>query len=121
MPDSLRLLDGHLGIQGVLDARDMPRMPEARPLPSTALREAGLEELFGTPTTNKFLEQALCPSVGDGSILQPAEFSAALKDALESLKNSTRPEVRSLLSGEIAPLLENETLMQVYTGLLVGG
>ena len=121
MPDPLRLLDGNLGIQGVLDAQDMPRMPEARPLPSTALREAGLEELFGATTTNKFLEHALCPSVGDGTVLQPAEFSACLKASLEALKDNRQPEVRSFDSGELAPLLENETLLQAYSGLLVGG
>ncbi|MBE6442748.1 MAG: type III secretion protein [Desulfovibrio sp.] len=121
MANSIRLLDSNLGIQGVLDAQDMPRMPEARPLPSTALREAGLEELFGAATTDKFLEQALCPSVGDGSILQPAEFSAALRESLAALKDNRRPEVRSFVSAELAPLLENEALLQAYSGLLVGG
>ncbi|MBO4300231.1 MAG: type III secretion protein [Desulfovibrio sp.] len=121
MPDPLRLLDGHLGIQGVLDSQDLPRMPEAHPLPSTALREAGLEELFGATNTDKFLEQALCPSVGDGSILQPAEFSAALKESLSALKDNRKPEIRSFVSAELAPLLENEALLQAYSGLLVGG
>lgn len=121
MANSIRLLDSNLGIQGVLDAQDMPRMPEARPLPSTALREAGLEELFGAATTDKLLEQALCPSVGDGSILQPAEFSAALRESLAALKDNRRPEVRSFVSAELAPLLENEALLQAYSGLLMGG
>ncbi|MCR4666081.1 MAG: type III secretion protein [Desulfovibrio sp.] len=121
MPDQLRLLDGNLGIQSVLNAQDMPRMPEARPLPSTALREAGLEELFGTLTTEKFLEQTLCPSVGDGTVLQPAEFSACLKESLAALKDSRQPEVRSFVSAELAPLIENEALLQAYAGLLIGG
>ncbi|MCR5563086.1 MAG: type III secretion protein [Desulfovibrio sp.] len=121
MPDPLRLLDGNLGIQGVLDAQDMPRMPEARPLPSTALREAGLEELFGAATTEKFLEQVLCPSVGDGTVLQPAEFSACLRGSLGALKDNRLPEVRSFVSGELAPLIENESLLQAYAGLLIGG
>lgn len=121
MPTNIGLLDAHLGIQGVLDAQDLPSMPEARPLPSTALREAGLDTLFGARTTEKFLEQALCPSVGDGSILQPAEFSASLKASLEDLKDNRQPEVRSFVSAELAPLLENEALLQAYSGLLVGG
>lgn len=121
MSDPIRLLDGSLGIQGVLDAGDAPKMPEARPLPSTALREAGLEELFGAATTDRFLEQSLCPSVGDGSILQPAAFSDALRESLEALKDNRQPEVRSFVSAELAPLLENEALLQAYSGLLLGG
>lgn len=58
MPDPLRLLDGHVGIENVLSSLETPNMPEARPLPSTALREAGLEELFGATNTEKMLEQA---------------------------------------------------------------
>ncbi|MBQ9407250.1 MAG: type III secretion protein [Desulfovibrio sp.] len=121
MSAPLHLLDGNVGIQGVLPQPDLPRIPDPRPLPSTALREAGLEELFGTTNTTKFMEQALCPSVGDGAILQPAEFSAALKESLAALKDNRQPEVRSFVSAELAPLLENEALLQAYSGLLVGG
>lgn len=121
MADLVRLLDANLGIQNVLDPQDYPHMPEARPLPSTALREAGLETLYGAQTTDRLLEQALCPQVGDGSILQPAEFNSCLSDALEALKNNRQSEVRSFVSGELAPLLENAALLQAYSGLLVGG
>ncbi|MCR5814063.1 MAG: type III secretion protein [Desulfovibrio sp.] len=121
MPDPLHLLDGHVGIENILIPQDTPRMPEARPLPATALREAGLEELFGTVNSDKLLEQALCPSVGDGSVLQPQEFSHCLKSSLEALKDSQQIAVRSFVSAELAPLLENETLLQAYSGLLVGG
>ena len=96
-------------------------MPEARPLPSTALREAGLEELFGAANTDKVLEQALCPPVGDGTILQPAVFSSCLASCLEVLKDNRQAEVRSFVSAELAPLLENDALLQAYSGLLVGG
>ncbi len=121
MPDPLRLLDGNLGIQSVLHSQEMPRMPEARPLPSTALHEAGLEELFSATTTDKFLEHALCPPVGDGTVLQPAEFSSCLRESLTVLKENRQPEVRSFVSGELSPLLENEALLQAYSGLLIGG
>ncbi|MBQ7617962.1 MAG: type III secretion protein [Desulfovibrio sp.] len=121
MPDHLRILDSGYGIQGVLEMRDLPNIPEARPLPTTALREAGLEELFGAANTDKYLEQVLCPSVGDGTILQPAEFSNCLRGSLEALKDNDQSAVRSFVSAELAPLLENEGLLQAYAGLLVGG
>ena len=121
MPDISRLLDSKVGIENVLLTREMASMPEARPLPSTSLREAGLEELFGATNTDKLLEQALCPSVGDGTILQPSEFSSCLKSSLEVLQNHRQAEVRSFVSAELIPLLENEALLQAYSGLLVGG
>ncbi|MBQ9536456.1 MAG: type III secretion protein [Desulfovibrionaceae bacterium] len=121
MADPIRLLDANLGISGILDAQENAHIPQARPLPSTALREAGLEELFGAKTSDKYLEEALCPDVGDGTILEPATFSAAIKSSLETLKDQTHADIRSFISGELAPLTENDTLLQAYSGLLVGG
>ena len=43
---SLNLLDPNLGIQNVMDSGSGARMPDARPLASTVLREAGLDELY---------------------------------------------------------------------------
>lgn len=121
MNESIRLLDSNLGISTVMQAETPRSMPEAKPLPATALRELGLEELYGAKTTDKLLEQALCPSIGDGTVLQPAVFSNHLKESLESLKDNRNPAVRSFVSGELAPLLENESLLGAYEGLLVGG
>ncbi|MBQ7457147.1 MAG: type III secretion protein [Desulfovibrio sp.] len=117
----IHLLDPNLGISSVQDAQEMPHMPEAQLLPSTNLREAGLEELYSAKTTDKMLEQALCPSVGDGTILQPAVFSTALRESLDVLKNVNHTDVKSFVSGELSPLIENESLLQAYSGLLIGG
>lgn len=85
---SLNLLDPNLGIQNVMDSGSGARMPDARPLASTVLREAGLDELYQQGAAEKQLDAALCPPVGDGSILQPEIFQAELRGGLEALKDS---------------------------------
>ena len=57
------------------------RHPEARPLASNVLREAGLEELYSPCNAHHLVEQALCPDAGDGDILRPEVFSGNLADA----------------------------------------
>ena len=118
---SLNLLDPNLGIQNVMDSGSGARMPDARPLASTVLREAGLDELYQQGAAEKQLVAALCPPVGDGSILQPEIFQAELRGGLEALKDSRDPAVRAFVRDELAPLLENTELLKAYTGLMVGG
>ena len=57
---SLNLLDPNLGIQNVMDSGSGARMPDARPLASTVLREAGLDELYQQGAAEKQLDAALC-------------------------------------------------------------
>lgn len=118
---SLNLLDPNLGIQNVMDAGNGGHMPDARPLASSVLREAGLDELYNRGAAEKLLESALCPPVGDGSILQPEIFQAELRNSLNALKDSRAPAVRAFVRDELAPLLENTELLKAYTGLMVGG
>ncbi len=82
---SLNLLDPDLGIQNVMDSGSGVHMPDARPLASTVLREAGLDELYNRGAAEKQLDAALCPPVGDGSILQPENFQAELRGCLDAL------------------------------------
>lgn len=59
--------------------------------------------------------------MGDGSILQPEIFHAHLQGALDALKESRNPAVRTLVRDELGPLLENTELLRAYTGLMLGG
>ena len=100
---SLNLLDPNLGIQNVMDSGSGARMPDARPLASTVLREAGLDELYQQGAAEKQLDAALCPPVGDGSILQPEIFQAELRGGLEALKDSRDPAGAGPLCGMNSP------------------
>lgn len=43
---SINLLDPGLGIQNIMDPGTAGHLPDARPLASSAMREAGLDELY---------------------------------------------------------------------------
>ena len=93
---SINLLDPSLGIQTIMESPAATRggIPEARPLASNVLREAGLEELYSPSNAHHLVEQALCPD---------------------------DPAVRALVDGELAPLLQNKELLNAYMGLMIGG
>ena len=116
---SINLLDPSLGIQTIMESPAATRggIPEARPLASNVLREAGLEELYSPSNAHHLVELALCPDAGDG----PEVFSGNLAGCLEALKDSDDPAVRALADGELAPLLQNKELLNAYTGLMIGG
>lgn len=118
---SINLLDPGLGIQNIMDPGTAGHLPDARPLASSAMREAGLDELYNSRKAAQQLEAALCPPVGDGSLLQPELFHMELRGALTALRDSDKPAVRAFVRDELAPLLENTELLRAYTGLMVGG
>lgn len=119
--DVTQILNPNVGINQVMPPVGESHIPQAKQLPSTTITERGLDELYNFSTTEKFLEQTLCPKVGDGTILQPNVFSDCLKNALKSLQNNPQSQVQTFVREELTPLLENEMLLQAYSGLLIGG
>lgn len=117
----VNLLDPGLGIQNVMEPGTDGHLPAARPLASSAMREAGLDELYNSRRASQQLDAALCPALGDGSILQPEIFHMELQGSLATLRDSDKPAVRAFVRDELAPLLENTELLRAYTGLMVGG
>ena len=118
---SINLLDPGLGIQTILDAGQSERLPDARPLASSPMREAGLDELYAGQRMEQAIDDALLPPVGDGSLLQPDVFRAELRSSLETLRESKEPAVRAFVRDELTPLMENADLLRAYTSLMVGG
>lgn len=121
MSAPIRLLDPSLGIQNVMDMPDTGSLPRARDLGANTLREAGLEELYAPSNARHLMEQALCPDVGDGSMLAPEVFSGNLFGCCKALEDSPSPAVREMLEKELKPLLQNGQLLQAYLGLMIGG
>lgn len=117
----INLLNPDLGIQTIMDTGPADRLPDARPLASTPMREAGLEELYQGQHLDQLVSAALLPSVDDGSILQPGVFHAELRGSLEALRDSREPAVRAFVRDELAPLMDNADLLKAYTTLMVGG
>ena len=122
MPRSIGIFDTSIGIQSVLlDGLDNENMPLARPLASTVMAEAGLEELYLPNNAGRMVEIALCPEVGDGKVLRPDVFSANLQKCLELLKESKNPDVRAFVRRDLTPMMEDNSLLQAYVGLMIGG
>lgn len=120
---SINLLDPSLGIQTVMSAPDLgaSSLPEARPLASTTLSNVGLDELYAPKNARQIVETALCPSVGDGELLQPEIFLQLMHSAAESLQKNPDPDVQAVLTQELQPLLANNDLLSAYRGLMIGG
>ncbi len=122
MSRNIGIFDTSVGIQNVLlDELENATMPKAKPLAANVLSEAGLDELYMPRNAARMIEGALCPEVGDGKILRPDIFSDLLRNGLESLRESKNPDVRAFVRKDLAPMLEDATLLQAYTGLMVGG
>lgn len=122
MSRNIGIFDTSVGIQNVLlNELENATMPQAKQLAANVLSEAGLEELYMPRNAARLIEGALCPEVGDGKILRPDIFAALLRGALEALRDSKNPDVRSFLRKDLAPMLEDANLLQAYTGLMVGG
>ncbi len=121
MPLPVNLLDSSLGIQHVMDMPDPDNLPRARELASNALSEPGLEELYAPNNAWQLMERALCPDVGDGSMLSPEAFSESLHECVKDLADNPDPVVREMVSKELEPLLQNGQLLQAYLGLMIGG
>ena len=121
MPSSINLLDSSVGIQHVMDMPEPANLSRARELASNALNEPGLEELYAPGNAWQLVEHALCPDVGDGSMLNPETFSRTLEECLHELKDSSDPAVQDMLSQELVPLMQNGQLLQAYLGLMIGG
>lgn len=120
---SINLLSSSLGIQSVMNTMTTQDqgMPQARPLATTVISEAALDEIYNPATAESLMQKALCPDVGDGEILQPEVFRANLKASMEDLSMSRDPAIRDFVKQDLQSLLENNELLQAYTGLMVGG
>lgn len=116
----INLLDPSLGIQNVMDMPTESVLPRARDMGATALSEPGLEELYAPSNAQRYVENLLCPDVGDGSILSPEAFSDSLDSITRDLASSDDPAVKAMLS-ELKALDRNGQLYQAYMGLMIGG
>jgi len=110
-----------LGIEELMQMPEARNLPKARELASSALYQTGLEGLYGAVNTRTVIESMLCPDVGDGTLVSPEVFNAELEAIVKKLAQSENPKIRTMLSEEIMPLLENGELLSAYRGLMIGG
>jgi len=85
-----RLMSFDRGIDAIVYARKDDQaaqgLPERRNLvPSDDGVRAHLSQLLEKPNTDRFLEEALRPQIGNRDLLMPSQFAEALKEALREL------------------------------------
>ena len=78
---SINLLDPSLGIQTIMESPAATRggIPEARPLASNVLREAGLEELYSPCNAHHLVEQMRATATSSARRCFPATSQDAWK------------------------------------------
>lgn len=121
MPLNINLLDNNLGIAEITTNQNADKLPTARNLASNIAHDLGLDRLYPNNSIEQQLATMLRPATGDGSIIQPENFRAALGKCLENLKETNDPAVQKFVQKELQPLLENTALLNAYTGLMIGG
>ncbi len=118
---NINLFDSTLGIQNILNETNYDNLPQAKQIAASIIREAGMENIYEAKDFKKLVENLVCPSVGDGEILKPYNFSRALTSLADGLKNTSNYNVQDFLKNDLFPLLENEDLLRTYCGLMVSG
>ena len=116
-----RLFDQNFGIQDILQFNTDNHMPTARPLASTVMNEAGLDSLYSPVTASRLLEAMMRPSVGDGDLTRPEIFEKNIQGTLQNLEGIDNPAVKNFLNEILTPLVNNTSLLQAYSGLMIQG
>jgi type III secretion protein X len=117
---AIDILNPNLGFSGVLEpAADRPGLPEARPLPSSAIPESGLSILFNLSGVAQAIDRALTPEVPDPDLLRPDVFRRNLSNAFEALGKAKRSEIRRFVREDLAPMMEEADLYELVSCLLV--
>ncbi len=121
MPEHIDLLSPSFGIQDIMQMPDFGPLPKARELAVNALNEAGIEELYAPGNARQLIEYALCPDVGDGTLLNPQRFQNVIDSIIAETNEGDDPALVSMVRNELIPLRQNKELLQAYLGLMIGG
>ena len=117
---TIGIFDHTHGIQTVMDTPNFEKLPQAKDTGATPLKEAGLDALYSPVNARFYVENLLCPDVGDGSVLSPEAFSDQMESCIADLSGNDDPNVKGMLQ-ELKNLQKNGMLYQAYVGLMIGG
>jgi type III secretion protein X len=119
---AIDLLNVNLGLQSFLDpAAESRPLPEAKVLPQNVVSESGLNRHFDLTGVAQLIDRALTPTGVDEKLLRPEVFWSNLAAARDKLKDSRKQPIRAFLREDLAPILEDGELYDLYASLLVSG
>ncbi len=117
------ILNSQVGIGGILPpAGNENHLPDAGDFVSVGQSQhRSLDELFGQDLQQQALLGSLMPKMDRPEQYDPGHIGHCMDTALEKLRYLRDPSVRELVNDVLQPLADNRQLLQVYTGMMVGG
>ncbi len=119
---SQNLLGSNYGLEQVLEKPSnqshLPKDARYVPVGNTNVR---LENMYKKRSVDKRMLAKAKPFVENPDELDPANFSFNFENAVDKLSGFDTPATNSFSEEVAAPLRDNQMLLKIYKGFMVGG
>ena len=116
------LLNSNYGLDQVLERPSsqshLPKNSTFVPVGNTNVR---LENMYKKGSVNKRMLSKAKPNIDNPDELDPANFAMNFENAVEKLAEFDTPATNDFSQEVADPLLENQLLLKIYKGFMVGG
>ena len=116
------LLNSNLGLDQVLERpttqSHLPKNMSYVPVGNPNIR---LENMYKKSSFDKRMMSRAKPLIDNPDELDPANFSMNFESAVEKLSEFDTPATNDFSEEVATPLMENQLLLKIYKGLMVGG
>ncbi|MBE6422392.1 hypothetical protein [Succinivibrio dextrinosolvens] len=116
------LLNSNFGLDQVLDRpttqSHLPKNMSYVPVGNTNVR---LENMYKKSSVDKRMMSKAKPNIDNPDELDPANFAMNFENAVEKLAEFDTPATNDFSQEVADPLLENQLLLKIYKGFMVGG
>ena len=116
------LLNSNIGLDQVLERPQtqshLPKNMTYVPVGNTNVR---LENMYKKRSFDKRMMSKAKPNVENPDELDPANFSMNFESAVEKLAEFDTPATNDFSQEVANPLMENQLLLKIYKGFMVGG
>ncbi len=116
------LLNSNLGLDQVLERpttqSHLPKNMSYVPVGNPNIR---LENMYKKSSVDKRMMSRAKPLIDNPDELDPANFSMNFESAVEKLSEFDTPATNDFSEEVAIPLMENQLLLKIYKGFMVGG
>ncbi len=116
------LLNSGFGLGDVLDRPQnqthLPKNLHYVPVGNTNVR---LDNMYKKGAVNKHMLSKAKPNIENPDELDPANFSMNFDNAVEKRSNFDTPATNAFANEVSTPLQDNQMLLKIYKGFMVGG
>ncbi|WP_295352985.1 hypothetical protein [Succinivibrio sp.] len=119
---SSNLLNSNIGLDQVLERpttqSHLPKNATYVPVGNPNIR---LENMYKKRSVDKRMMSKAKPNIDNPDELDPANFSMNFESAVEKLAEFDTPATNDFSQEVANPLMENQLLLKIYKGFMVGG